>query len=244
MRNQHTIAAIIPALNEERSIGQVLEAIPEWVDLVVVADNGSTDNTAEVARQGGARVVEETRRGYGSACLAGIATLPEPDSPNAPDAVVFLDADFSDNPAEISKLVDPILSGQWDLVIGSRTAGNCERGALTITQRFGNWLSCRLMRGFFGGDFSDLGPFRAISWPDFHRLQMDDKDYGWTVQMQIRALRKGLRTTEVPVEYRRRAAGKSKVSGTIRGIFGAGTTILQVVFREAWDSWQISTPPQ
>ena len=236
MRKNKRIAAVIPAFNEAESIRKVLEEIPKWVDVVVVADNGSTDGTGDIAERAGAEVVVEKRRGYGSACLAGIAALPKPNSKNAPEIVGFLDADFSDNPKEFEELVDPILSGEFDLVIGSRSTGQSERRALGLTQRFGNWLSCKLIGLLFGGNFSDLGPFRAIRWTSFHELGMDDKDFGWTVQMQIRALKKGLRVREVPVTYRRRAAGKSKVSGTIRGIFGAGTTILYVVFKEAWDS--------
>jgi len=198
-----------------------------------VVDNGSHDRTAEIAAKRGADVVFEPQRGYGNACLAAMAKLAPPGNPDAPVVVVFMDADFSDDPTEMSRLVTPIVEKGYDLVVGSRVSGECEPGALTTTQRFGNWLSCRLMRLLFGVEYSDLGPFRALKWESLHRLEMDDTAYGWTVQMQVRAARLGMKITEVPVTYRNRAAGKSKVSGTIRGIVGAGTTILYVIFREA-----------
>jgi rSAM/selenodomain-associated transferase 2/rSAM/selenodomain-associated transferase 1 len=226
MRDQSRIAVIIPALNEELSIGKVIAAIHEWVDQVVVADNGSSDLTAQVAREHGALVVHEPRRGYGSACLSALAAM------NNADVVVFLDADFSDYPEEIPLLVDPIIGGEADLVIGSRTLGYREKGALPLQARLGNWLACRLIGAFWGAKFTDLGPFRAISYPALQRLQMQDRDYGWTVEMQIKAARDGLRTMEVPVSYRRRI-GKSKVSGTIRGVAGAGTKILGTIFLAA-----------
>jgi len=226
MRNHARIAVIIPALNEERSIGKVIDAIPEWVDQVIVGDNGSTDSTAQEARDRGAEVVCEPRRGYGSACLAALDAL------NDADVVVFMDGDFSDYPEEMALLVDPIIRGEADLVMGSRTLGPRERGALSLQARFGNWLACRLIRLFWGAKFTDLGPFRAISRPALLRLRMRDPDYGWTVEMQIKAARDGIRTLEVPVSYRRRI-GKSKVSGTARGVIGAGTKILGTIFLAA-----------
>ncbi|MBI4962816.1 MAG: TIGR04283 family arsenosugar biosynthesis glycosyltransferase [Desulfomonile tiedjei] len=226
MRDHSRIAVIIPALNEERSIGKVISAIPAWVDEVIVGDNGSTDRTAAVARGHGARVVYEPRRGYGSACLTALAEL------NNPDVVVFIDGDSSDHPEEMSLLVDPIISNEADLVIGSRTLGQREKGALPLLARFGNWLACFLIRLFWGARFTDLGPFRAIRHSALQRLDMRDPDYGWTVEMQIKAARDGLRFMEVPVSYRRRI-GKSKVSGTLRGVVGAGTKILGTIFLAA-----------
>ncbi len=241
MIGESRIAVIIPALNEAATIGRVIEAIPPWVDRVIVADNASEDETSSIARQAGAEVVWEGRRGYGGACLAGMNELTAVGGVAAqgdrvaPDAVVFLDGDFSDNPAEMRRLVEPIIDGDHDLVIGSRVKGECEPGALTTTQRFGNWLSCMLMRAFFGVEYSDLGPFRALKWGSLCDLEMDDRAFGWTVQMQVRAARRKMRIIEVPVSYRNRAGGESKVSGTIRGVIGAGTTILYVIFREALD---------
>lgn len=223
------VAVVIPALNEERAIGQVLNAIPKWVKQAIVADNGSTDRTAALAQAAGAQVVVQPRRGYGAACLAGIAALEQP------DIVVFVDADFSDDPSEMEKLLSPILEGKADFVIGSRTLGACEPGALTVQQRFGNALACNLIRWLWGHSFSDLGPFRAIRSDALSALEMDDRDYGWTIQMQLRALRVGRCIQEVPVGYRRRI-GTSKVSGTLRGVFGAGTKILSLIVREKF--WQ------
>ncbi len=219
---------IIPALNEEPSIGHVLSAIPSWVDRVIVADNGSGDATAQVAQAHGADVVYEPRRGYGSACLKAMSVLDEP------HVVVFLDGDFSDSPEEMGDLVDPVLEGRFDMVIGSRVLGAREPGALTPQARFGNWLSCLLIRLFWGIRFTDLGPFRAIGYPALKSLRMSDPDYGWTVEMQIKAARNGLRVTETPVSYRKRI-GRSKVSGTLRGVIGAGVKILSTIFLAALD---------
>ncbi len=220
------MSVIIPALNEERSIGAVITAIPEWVDEIIVADNGSTDRTAEIACMFGARVAPATRRGYGSACLAGIAALCDS------DVVVFLDGDFSDYPEKMHVLVDPIISGDADLVAGSRVLGEREPGSLTLQARFGNWLACNLIRLFWGARYTDLGPFRAIRASTLRRLRMRDPDYGWMVEMQIKATRAGCRVEEVPVRYRQRI-GRSKISGTIKGVIGAGTKILLTIFRFA-----------
>lgn len=216
------VSVIIPVLNEEASIGRVLEAIPPWVQEVLVVDNGSRDQTVKEARQRGARVLSEPRRGYGSACLKGMAAM------NRPDVVVFLDGDFSDFPEEMAALVEPIARDHADMVLGSRVLGRREAGALTPQARFGNWLACTLMQGLWSFHYTDLGPFRAIRHDALERLGMRDPDYGWTVEMQIKALRQGLRVTEVPVSYRRRI-GKSKVSGTIRGVIGAGSIILGTI---------------
>ena len=226
MREGARISVVIPALNEERSIGSVLDAIPEWVDEVVVADNGSTDQTAAIAAARGARVVAEPRRGYGRACLAGIGAV------SAPDIVVFLDADFSDHPEEMDRLVDPIRRDAADMIIGSRVRGTREPGALTPQARFGNWLSCALIRVFWDVRFSDLGPFRAIRFSTLRRLHMRDTNFGWTVEMQVKAAVAGVRAAEVPVSYRRRI-GVSKISGTIRGVILAGTKILHTILRAA-----------
>jgi rSAM/selenodomain-associated transferase 2/rSAM/selenodomain-associated transferase 1 len=225
MRHGARIAVLIPALNEERAVGQVIRAIPSWVDEIVVVDNGSTDRTSAVAETCGARVVREPRRGYGQACLAGMAAL------SAPEVVVFVDADFSDYPDEVDRLVDPILQRQADLVIGSRVRGVREPGALTLQALLGNWLACRLIHLFWGIRFTDLGPFRAARYSALRRLDMRDTDYGWTVEMQVKAAASSMPTLEVPVSYRRRI-GTSKISGTLRGVILAGTKILFTIFRE------------
>jgi glycosyltransferase involved in cell wall biosynthesis len=225
------VAVIIPALNEEKSIGHVLDALPDFVERVVVVDNGSTDATAEVARDRGASVVSEPRKGYGSACLTGIDTLAE----DPPEIVVFLDGDFSDDPSEIDRLLAPILAGDATLVIGSRTIGARQDGALLPQARFGNRLACALIEQLHGYRFTDLGPFRAITWDALQKLEMADPDYGWTVEMQLKAARQGVRSVEVPVSYTRRI-GVSKVTGTVRGTVMAGYKILWTIFREYWRS--------
>lgn len=225
------IAVIIPALNEEATLPSVLADIPrELVEEVVVVDNGSVDRTADVARMNGATVLHESRRGYGAACLAGIAHL----QAAAPDIVVFLDGDYSDHPDELSLLVQPIVEGQADLVIGSRTKGVADPGALLPQARFGNALATVLIRWLYGVSYSDLGPFRAIRFSTLQALQMVDQNYGWTVEMQIKAARAKVRIVEAPVSYRKRAGGASKVTGTLKGTVLAGYKILWTVFRYAW----------
>ena len=226
MDSPPAIAVVIPALDEEQAIGKVLRDIPEGASQVVVVDNGSRDRTAEVARGLGAEVVAEPRRGYGQACLTGIAQL------DRPDIVVFLDGDYSDYPEEMSALVAPLLTGEADMVIGSRTLGQREKGALLPQARFGNWLSTLLIRLLFGVSFTDLGPFRALSFDALQRLAMQDRDFGWTVEMQVKAARLGLRAVEVPVRYRRRI-GTSKITGTLSGTLRAGHKILWTIFRYA-----------
>lgn len=226
MRKGCRVSTVIPALNEERSIEKVLSALPGWIDEIVVADNGSSDRTGAVAAWHGARVVHEARRGYGAACLAGLKAI------SVCDIVLFLDADFSDRPQEAPRLVDPIADGAADLVIGSRIRGDLTPGALTPQARFGNWLACRLLALAWGQSFTDLGPFRAISCNALKRLDMQDQDFGWTVEMQARALALGLTVQEVPVSYRPRI-GKSKISGTLKGVIMAGTKILYTIAREA-----------
>lgn len=216
------IKVIIPALNEEASLPKVLADLPkEWVQEVVVVDNGSSDQTAKVAAQGGATVLQEPLRGYGAACLKGIAYL----HAAPPDILVFLDADYSDYPEQLPQVVAPILDRDMDMVIGSRALGSMEKGCMTPPQRFGNWLSSKLLKLIYNADFTDLGPFRAIRWDALQELNMRDLNYGWTVEMQIKAARKKLKFMEVPVDYRNRI-GTSKVSGTVRGVTGAGYKIL------------------
>ena len=234
MRALRSVAVIVPALDEEGSIAAVVAAVPRGgkastfvVSDVVVVDNGSRDGTAVAARTAGARVVAEPRRGYGAACLAGLEWLRW----YPPDVVAFVDADASDDPAELPQLIAPLLERRADVVIGSRVLGASEPGALTPVQRFGNRLATGLIAALFGVRFTDLGPFRAVAWDALERLGMRDRGYGWTVEMQARAARLGLRCVEVPVCYRRRRAGRSKVSGTLRGSVGAGTKILLTILR-------------
>ncbi len=225
------IVVLIPAFNEEESLPFVLAGIPKaWVREVVVCNNGSTDRTAEVARMMGATVVDAKKRGYGAACLAGIRYLEQKPPSERPEIVVFLDGDYSDYPDDLPEVVGPILKDEKDLVIGSRLSGRSEPGSMTLPQRFGNWLAPFLIRLLYGYRFTDLGPFRAIRWEKLIALDMRDPNYGWTVEMQIKAARQGLRCAEVPVRYRKRAAGKSKVSGTLKGVVLAGWKIISIIF--------------
>jgi glycosyltransferase involved in cell wall biosynthesis len=226
MRLGMSIATVIPALNEADAIGRVIHEIPDWVDTIVVADNGSTDGTGDVARAAGATVVRVVEPGYGAACLAGIAAA------GAVDILVFLDGDYSDYPSDMADLVDPVATGRADMVIGSRVLGEREAGSLTPQQRFGNWLATRLIQIVWGERYTDLGPFRAIRRTSLEAIAMSDRNYGWTVEMQIKAAAAGLAATEVPVRYRRRI-GVSKVSGTIKGSVKAGVKILWIIAREA-----------
>lgn len=226
-----TIDVVIPAFNEEASLPKVLAELPRPpVRTIVVTDNNSDDATAEVARDGGAVVVFEKTAGYGRACLSGLAHLRRQ---GPPDVVAFIDADYSDHPQELPRVVAPILEGRADLVIGSRILGRREPGALLPQARAGNLVACTLIRLLYGHRYTDLGPFRAIRWDAFERLAMADPDFGWTAEMQVKALRHGLRVTEVPVSYRKRI-GVSKITGTIKGTILAGYKILWTVFRYSW----------
>ncbi len=231
--NGRTIGVIVPTRNEALALPTVLRAIPEFVDAVVVGDYASTDGTPDIAREYGAIVVNVDGPGYGRACLAAIAALPPV------DILVFIDGDAADDLTVMRQLVEPIASGEADFVLGSRASGELEPGALTPQQVFGNWLACTLISLIWRKRFTDLGPFRAISRTAFDSLEMADQNYGWTVEMQVKAARRQLITREVPVNYRCRI-GVSKVSGTINGTIRAGTKILWVIGREAVTGPRIS----
>lgn len=223
------VDVIIPAFNEENGVDRVIADIPgALVREIIVCNNGSTDATAIKARQAGATVIDQQQKGYGNACLAGMAYVGNKSVP--PDIIVFLDADYSDHPEEMPQLVELISNGTCDMVIGSRARGNLEKGAMTPQQIFGNWLATSLIKMIYGYEFTDLGPFRAISWEKLLELNMQDKTYGWTVEMQVKAAKYGFRCSEVPVSYRRRI-GKSKVSGTVKGTVLAGHKILWTIFK-------------
>jgi glycosyltransferase involved in cell wall biosynthesis len=225
-----TTTVVIPALNEEAAVGRVVRAITDpRVGAVIVADNGSTDRTADVARAAGAMVIAVSERGYGAAVAAGIAAALA--APVSPFAIATVDADLADDPAELPLLLDPLYAGAADLVIGSRVA-RAAPGALTPQARFGNALATALIRLRFGHAYTDLGPFRALTAAALARLGLTDRGYGWTVEMQVKAVRRGLRVREVDVSYRPRI-GRSKISGTVRGVLGAGSTILWTIAREA-----------
>ena len=227
---EQSIYVIIPAFNEQNAVAHVLAEIPqELVKEVVVVDNGSTDDTSAQAISGGATVLEEPKKGYGHACLKGIAYLKNKPV-HGSDIIVFIDADHSDYPSEMPKLVNPIMENNADLVIGSRALGTKERGAITPQQVFGNWLATRLLKLFYHVHFTDLGPFRAIRFDKLMAINMQDKTYGWTVEMQLKAAKLGLRCAEVPVDYRRRI-GKSKVSGTLKGTVMAGYKIIWTIIK-------------
>lgn len=222
------IALIIPAHNEEKSIGRVLAKVPAMVSETVVVDNHSSDRTGEVARNAGATVLQEPRKGYGYACLKGIEYLAKKSKP--PEIIVFMDGDYSDYPEELPSVVAPILEDGMDLVIGARKKELREAGSMTPQQVFGNWLATSLMKVLFRSRFTDLGPFRAIRFKALQALEMEDKTYGWTVEMQLKALRQKLAYTEVPVRYKKRI-GVSKVSGTVKGSIFAGVKILGWIFK-------------
>ena len=233
MQQERSIRVIIPALNEEEGLTHVLKQIPtEVIDEIIVVDNGSDDKTAEIGRKMGATVLYEPVKGYGKACLAGLeyvrATYP------MTDIIVFLDADNSDDPEQLHDLIKPILYENKDLVVGSRALGNSEQGSLTLPQKFGNWLATRLLRLFYKVRFTDLGPFRAIRFDHLLNLNMQDQNYGWTVEMQLKAAKKGYNCVEVPVNYKNRI-GVSKISGSVKGSVMAGYKILYTIFK--YISW-------
>ena len=223
-----TIKVIIPAFNEEKSIAKVIADIPDFVEEIVVVNNNSTDQTVLVAAKAGATVLTEKSKGYGYACLKGINYLSQKDK--TPDILVFLDGDFSDFPQELTKVIQPIKNNSADFVVGARVKELRESGSLTPQQVFGNWLACFLMKILYKSSFTDLGPFRAIRWSTLEKLQMSDKTYGWTIEMQLKVLRQKIAYKEVPVSYKKRI-GVSKVSGTVKGTIFAGMKIMGWIFK-------------
>ncbi len=222
------IKVIIPAFNEADSIAAVIKEIPQTVDEIIVVNNNSSDDTVINAKKAGATVLTENRRGYGYACLKGMDYVAK--QSNHPDIIVFIDGDYSDYPEELTKIVAPIIHEGKDFVVGARVKKLREEGSMTPQQVFGNWLATTLMKLFFSATFTDLGPFRAIRYDKLLTLEMEDKTYGWTVEMQLKALKKKLAYTEVPVHYKRRI-GVSKVSGTVKGSIFAGMKILGWIFK-------------
>lgn len=225
------IDVIIPAYNEEAAITLVVQEIPSLVREIIVVSNGSTDLTDQRAKEAGATVLREEKKGYGNACLKGIAHLKAKAPDQQPDIVVFLDGDYSDYPEEMINIVSPIMEDDVELVIGSRATGDREQGAMLPQQIFGNWLATTLIRWFYGVQFTDLGPFRAITFEKLIALDMRDPTYGWTVEMQVKAAKMKLKVAEVPVRYRRRI-GVSKVTGTVKGTILAGYKILWTIFKQ------------
>ncbi|MBC8755474.1 glycosyltransferase family 2 protein [Kordia sp. YSTF-M3] len=222
------IKVIIPAYNEEDSIANVIQEIPKTVTEVIVVSNNSTDNTEANAKAAGATVLKEPQKGYGYACLKGMEYIAHQDE--KPDILVFLDGDYSDYPEELTKVVAPIIEDDIDFVVGARVKSLREDGSMTPQQVFGNWLATFLMKLFFGAKFTDLGPFRAIKYKTLLHLNMQDKTYGWTVEMQLKALKQKLSYVEIPVKYKKRI-GVSKVSGTVKGTIFAGVKILGWIFK-------------
>lgn len=225
------IIVIIPAYNEEKAIANVVREIPKIVSEIIVVNNNSTDNTARIAFENGATVLSEKKKGYGYACLKGLEYISSHKA--KPDIIVFLDGDYSDYPEELTKLINPILNQNVDFVIGARATNLREKGSMTPQQVFGNWLATSLMKLFFSSKFTDLGPFRAIKYDRLLDLDMQDKTYGWTVEMQLKVLKKNISYIEIPVRYKNRI-GVSKVSGTVKGTVMAGIKIIGWIFKYAF----------
>ncbi|WP_109832692.1 glycosyltransferase family 2 protein [Reichenbachiella versicolor] len=226
-----TVDVIIPVLNEQNAVGLVIDDIPKaLVRNIIVVDNGSVDDTPIVAEEKGAIVLHESQQGYGKACLKGIDFIKSQDE--KPDAVVFLDGDYSDYPEHMTELIKEIKSGS-ELVIGSRALGDMESGAMTVPQVFGNWLATRMISVFYGYKFTDLGPFRAVRFDSLLKMNMKDENFGWTVEMQVKATKLKMNTTEIPVNYRNRI-GTSKISGTVKGTILAGHKIITTILKEIW----------
>ncbi|MAU58103.1 MAG: UDP-glucose--dolichyl-phosphate glucosyltransferase [Flavobacteriaceae bacterium] len=220
------ISVIIPALNEEKSISKVINSIPKYVDQIIVVDNGSTDKTSVIAKSKGAITLNELKKGYGYACIKAIEFL----KINPPNIIVFLDGDYSDYPEDMNLLINPIINSKYEFVMGSRIKKLREPGSMTLQQVFGNFLACFLIKVLYGVSFKDLGPFRAIKWKSLQKLKMHDKTFGWTIEMQLKAIKHKLKYLEVPVKYRNRI-GKSKISGTLSGTIKAGYKILLWIFK-------------
>lgn len=230
MPKPQIVDVIIPVLNEQNAVGMVIDEIPkERVRNIIVVDNGSTDDTMEVAKERGAIVLEESARGYGNACLKGMNYVAN-SVDSKPGVVVFLDGDHSDYPEHMHALLEPIRVGNADLVIGSRALGKKEAGSMTPQQIFGNWLATFLLKILYKVQYTDLGPFRAVRYESLIQMDMQDKTYGWTVEMQLKAAKLKMKIAEVPVNYRNRI-GVSKISGTIKGTILAGYKIIQTIFR-------------
>ena len=231
MKQSPIIRVIIPALNEQNAVGKVIDDLPKtMISEVIVVDNGSSDNTPEVAAKAGATVLKEERKGYGSACLCGIEYINQ--LTETTEIVVFIDADYSDFPGQLVDIVHPIIKDGYDLVIGSRNLGEKEKGSMTVAQVFGNWLATRLLKLIYGVNFTDLGPFRAIKMESLNAIGMKDVNYGWTVEMQLKVAKNSLKSIEVPINYKNRI-GTSKISGTIKGTFLAGYKIIWTILKYA-----------
>ena len=222
------IYVVVPAFNEEASIGKVVKDIPrDLITEVIVVNNASSDNTVAVAEAAGATVLTEMEQGYGAACLKGLAYIRQKNDANM---VVFIDGDYSDYPQQMPLLINPIINEDYDMVIGSRALGERDEGSMMPQQVFGNWLATTLIKLLYNYRFTDLGPFRAIKWEALEQIAMQDRDYGWTVEMQVKAAKLGMKCTEVPVDYRKRI-GKSKIAGTVKGTILAGYKILYTIFK-------------
>lgn len=229
MEARNNIVVIIPAFNEENAVGKVIRDIPKsLISEIIVVNNNSNDATRSKAEIAGATVIDEPVQGYGNACLKGISYINN--FATEPDIIVFIDADYSDYPSEMTELVRPIVNEDYDLVIGSRALGKKQKGAMTPQQIFGNWLATRLLKLLYNVKYTDLGPFRAVKYKSLLELNMQDRTYGWTVEMQLKAAKHNMKITEVPVNYKKRI-GFSKISGTVKGTILAGYKIITTIFK-------------